>query len=358
MTLEHRLAHLRKLARVEVFRIAEEHSEIRRRWTRIRSGLTGRSETRWVYDDRRYRRRVLERVFERDPRIVHVDNVVLHPHLPALEGRRVVLAHSRHESHHLRDRAAHTTGRDRARLVREAEWLARVEERWLPRVTANLVSSEAARAALLEVAPDTRVEIVPPAVDTRHFTPRPGTGQGLAFVGGTMSPANQDALRYFTDEILPRLRRESSLHGLEPISWVGPARPGDRERFRERGIDITGYVEDIRPIVRPSACYIVPRRLAGGRTRVLQAWAMGKAVVSTSAGCQGLAAVDGENILVRDTPDDFARAVLRVLSDASLRRDLGEHGRRAVEAHYGWDRVGREMVALYEELESGSPLGT
>jgi glycosyltransferase involved in cell wall biosynthesis len=88
----------------------------------------------------------------------------------------------------------------------------------------------------------------------------------------------------------------------------------------------------------------------GTRLKILDAWAMGKAVVSTSVGCEGLAAHDGRNILVRDDPDGFAQAVCDVLHDEPLRRRLGEAARHTVEQYYSWERIGEPMLELYDAL--------
>lgn len=357
MPLEARVRHLREHAHVEIFPIPGEWSGRRRAWDRARGVVSGRSPSRWRFDSHAYRRRVLELLFERDPRIVHVDSLALHTHLPLLASRPVVLAHHHVESERLRGKAKLARGLDRRRLEADAEWAERTARRWLPRVTLNTVCSESDRAALAALAPEARIETVPLGVDTRHFTPGQGTGQGLAFVGGSGNVVNRDALDYFAGEILPRLRREVSVQTLEPISWVGVVGEGDRTRARELGIDLTGYVEDIRPIVRPTACYVVPVRIGTGRaTRILQAWAMGKAVVSTSVGCEGVAAVDGENVLIRDDAPTFARAVADVLRDRELRLRLGEAGRRTVESHHDWDDIGADMVARYGEAESAGAL--
>jgi polysaccharide biosynthesis protein PslH len=77
---------------------------------------------------------------------------------------------------------------------------------------------------------------------------------------------------------------------------------------------------------------------------------MGKAVVSTSIGCEGLGAEDGYNILIRDTPAGFADAVQSVLEDATLRRRLGEAGRRTAVDDYSWEAIGREMEQKYRDL--------
>ena len=100
-------------------------------------------------------------------------------------------------------------------------------------------------------------------------------------------------------------------------------------------MQLTGYVPDVRPYVQGAKCYIVPLRVGGGtRLKILDAWAMGKAVVSTSIGCEGLDARDGVNILIRDTAEGFAEAVLQVLQDARLRESLGFAARDTAEGAF------------------------
>jgi glycosyltransferase involved in cell wall biosynthesis len=99
----------------------------------------------------------------------------------------------------------------------------------------------------------------------------------------------------------------------------------------------------------------VPIRVGGGtRLKILDAWAMGKAVVSTSLGCEGLDAVDGENILIRDTPDAIAEGVAQVLGEAQLRIRLEANARRTALDTYSWKIVGGRMRAAYHELLAGA----
>src|SRR6185436_2940903 len=89
-------------------------------------------------------------------------------------------------------------------------------------------------------------------------------------------------------------------------------------------------------------------RLGGGtRLKILNSWAMGKPVVATSIGCEGLEAVDGKNILIRDDPRSFADAIVRLLADRELRETIGKAGRATVERLYSWDAIGDALIERY-----------
>jgi glycosyltransferase involved in cell wall biosynthesis len=147
---------------------------------------------------------------------------------------------------------------------------------------------------------------------------------------------NVRAALWFCTEILPTIRRTRAECA---ISIVG-AQPTPAIRALERlpGVTVTGPVADTRPYVTAAAVTVVPIRAGSGtRLKILEALALGRAVVSTTAGCEGIDVVDGEHLLVADEPDLFARYVVRLLGDAAERARLGAAGRRLVEARYGWD---------------------
>jgi glycosyltransferase involved in cell wall biosynthesis len=103
---------------------------------------------------------------------------------------------------------------------------------------------------------------------------------------------------------------------------------------------------------------VVPLRAgAGTRIKILEALALGKAVVSTSVGCEGLDAVDGRDLLVADDPEEFARRVVHLLRDPGRRRELGAHGRRLVESRYGWDRSADILEAFCARVLERSRAG-
>lgn len=106
--------------------------------------------------------------------------------------------------------------------------------------------------------------------------------------------------------------------------------------------------EDIRPWIGKAAVYVCPIIDGGGtRLKILDALAMGKAVVSTSIGCEGLEVKNGKNILVADSPEDFANGVARLLADPALRSRLGTHGRELVERTYGWQAIAQHLEQAY-----------
>jgi glycosyltransferase involved in cell wall biosynthesis len=120
---------------------------------------------------------------------------------------------------------------------------------------------------------------------------------------------------------------------------------------RKRGVIFTGYLDDVRPRVARSWLQVVPLRSGGGtRLKILESMAIGTPVVSTSKGAEGLDLQPGRDLLIADTPAAFANAVLSILCDASLRRELSRAGRQAVAARYDWQSIGQRYNEYIESL--------
>ena len=110
-------------------------------------------------------------------------------------------------------------------------------------------------------------------------------------------------------------------------------------------------MDDPTPYLADSAVFVVPLRAGGGmRVKILDAWAGGIPIVSTTIGCEGINVTPGENILIADEPGDFAEAVIRVIRDEALARRLAENGRRHVETHYDWRRTYASFDRVYRQL--------
>jgi glycosyltransferase involved in cell wall biosynthesis len=119
------------------------------------------------------------------------------------------------------------------------------------------------------------------------------------------------------------------------------ARPGQ--------VEVTGFVEDVRPYLKEATAVVVPLRIGGGtRLKILEALAMGKAVISTSLGAEGISAVDGREILLSDRPESFAGKVIDVLDNPALRISLQKAGRQLVESRYNWTGIGKSLEHVYQ----------
>lgn len=246
-----------------------------------------------------------------------------------------------------------TTRWRRALLAAEWRRMRRYEARACRRARLTVAVSEADRTLLAANAPGADIRAIPTGVDAAYFHPNGASEKParLVFTGSMDWYPNEDAILHFMDAILPRLRRR--VPGLT-ISVVG-RNPSDRLKAlgAAKGVQITGTVDDVRPYVAEAAVYVVPLRIGGGtRLKIFEALAMGKAVVSTSVGAEGLPLTPGQHFLQADSPEDFATAVLGLLEDVPRRRAIGEAGRRLVEARYSWKQIGREFERLCEEVAS------
>jgi glycosyltransferase involved in cell wall biosynthesis len=211
--------------------------------------------------------------------------------------------------------------------------------------------SDADRALLAANAPGADIRAIGTGVDTAYFHPNGAVEapSALVFTGSMDWYPNEDAITYFIAAILPQLRQE--VPGLSVV--VVGRDPSERLRAAcaAAGIRVTGTVSDVRPFVAEAAVYIVPLRVGGGtRLKIFEALAMGKAVVSTRVGAEGLPIVPGQHFLQADSPADFAQAVVTLLKDPDRRRALGFAGRRLVEERYSWTQVTRQFESHCEEV--------
>lgn len=205
-------------------------------------------------------------------------------------------------------------------------------------------------ACLAGYMPDRRDAIAEIAngVDTAYYTPPaswPG-GSELLFVGSHRHTPNQDGMRWFLRDVFPLVQR---LAPAAHLTIVGDGPWADMPGVAGNpAVRATGFVDDIRPYLASSAVSVVPILAgAGTRIKILDSLAAGLPVVSTTVGCEGIAARPNEDVLIADTPDDLAAAIVRVLGDASLAEKLRANGRRLVEQRYDWRAISRRLDELY-----------
>lgn len=115
-------------------------------------------------------------------------------------------------------------------------------------------------------------------------------------------------------------------------------------------VEVTGFVDDLLPYYRRAAVVLVPLRAGGGtRLKILEAMALGRPIVTTPIGCEGLEAEPGRHLLVADTPALLADATIQLLTDPALSHSLAAHARHLVEARYDWPILGRRLATIHQE---------
>ncbi len=187
--------------------------------------------------------------------------------------------------------------------------------------------------------------VIPTGVDTRYFVHDPAVVPDpfrLVFTGSMDWLPNEDAVLHFCRDILPLLRRAEPRVALT-IVGRNPT-PAVRRLAEDPGIEVTGRVDDVRPHIARASAYVVPIRIGGGtRLKIFEAMSMGKAVVSTTVGAEGLPVTPGNDILIEDPPDRFAAAVVDLLRNDVRRASLGHRARALVVGRYDWSAVARDL---------------
>ncbi len=202
----------------------------------------------------------------------------------------------------------------------------------------------------------TRSGWFPNGVDTEYFKPteEPYDVDTVCFLGRMDYYPNQECVRRFCAETLPRLRqRRPGIKLL--IVGANPSR-AVRRLARQPGVIVTGSVADVRPHVRRAALSVAPLRIARGtQNKILDSLAMGIPVVCSPIAARGVDAVPGEHLLTAGEAGDCIEAILRLLENPAERRRLAEAGRARMLSHHGWDRSLRQFDRLIEEcLAAGS----
>jgi glycosyltransferase involved in cell wall biosynthesis len=235
------------------------------------------------------------------------------------------------------------------KLLYWREWRALSDaERRYARAADHVVTvSEQNRALFTNFVNPARVSSIATGVDIDFFQPADyEPSHSMVFTGSMDWMPNQQGILFFASEILPHIQAEVPDADL----WVVGRYPsGEIRQLAGPCIRVTGRVDDIRPFLERSSVYIVPLLSGSGtRIKIFEAMAMGKAVVSTALGAEGLPVTDGQNILIADDPRKFAGAVIRVLRDRELADRLGRGARALVEKQFTWKTAASQFEMILQ----------
>jgi glycosyltransferase involved in cell wall biosynthesis len=246
------------------------------------------------------------------------------------------------------------------RLYAEANWrkLRREELATYRGGDGVYLCSAADERRLLDEVPKARTAVIPNAADVEYYQPRPNDpppdGRTVVFFGLLSYVPNVDGVIHFVRDIWPRI---AEAHPEARCKIIGGRPPPALLALRGAQVELTGFVPDLRPHLAAAAVLVVPLRLGGGtRLKIVEAMAMGKAIVSTPRGAEGIEAIPGRDILVEDQPTAFADAVNRLLAEPSLAGRIGQSARKLAVERYAWNGAAQALEGFYRRilLEVGS----
>lgn len=246
---------------------------------------------------------------------------------------------------------------DKARYF--LEWLVtrRFERKYLSKFREVVFVSPVDAKEARSICPAARISVVPNGVDCDYFRPsgKLADKPKVLFTGVMDYEPNVTGAVYFLREVLPILERsypavQFRIVGRDPL-------PELLEAVRPRpNVEVTGFVEDMRPHFDDAMIYVSPLKSGAGlKNKILEAWAMAKPVVATATSCDGIEVRPGEDIIIADTPADLAEAVLSVLNDPVLRKKLSENGRKKALSLYSWQSQAEKFMDIYRRVLSKEP---
>jgi hypothetical protein len=237
---------------------------------------------------------------------------------------------------------------DRLISLEELPKVRRYEPILCRRFDCVLTSTELDRQAL--GTPNARV--VPNGVDLDYYAPGNAAAEPdtILFYGRLSYVANADAATHLLREVFPRIR---AAHPAVRLLVVGPLPPRAVRRAASQNVIVTDRVDDVRPWLQRARVVVCPIRFAvGTQNKILEPMAMGVPVVATHEAVAGMNVEPGRDILLGDTPEVFARQVVRFLRDDALRGLIARNALDYVRNHHDWRVIVNDLAGFYEETVS------
>lgn len=346
--------HLREMcAGVEVA-FKERKSRLKRLPGYIQYGLTGKPPELIFFDSRNFREKLQKLASTVDFDIVQIEHSCMglyseiFPQKPGLQ--RIMVIHN--VSAQQWERIARVE-RGRGSSLRSMlySWTMSLwEPKYAEKFNRIITVSVANKELLNRSNPRLKIDVVPNGVDTQLHKALPikDISPNLIFVGIMEYEPNVDAAIYFCHEILPHIRAKIP----EVRLWiVGKDPTPEVLALASDSVHVTGRVADVTPYYEQSSISVVPLRAGGGtRLKILEAMGLGRPVVTTTIGCEGLDVAGGEHLLIGDSPEEFSARVIDLLTDHALYRRIADGARKLVEEHYDWKAIGEQMLRIYSGM--------
>ena len=336
--------------RVEFFDIPSDRTSLSKKWTALKSLFTKYPYTlNWLLSDH-FQRRVENLVAQEDYDYVHFDTISLAPFLSACEGVKTSLDHHNVESHMLIRRASKESNPiKKFYFNQEGLRLEQYEKSLCPKFDFNFTCSDLDTERLQAITQESRIHTIPNGVDIEFFKPSGNKerNSNILFIGTMNWYPNIEAVQFLGEQVWPELKLRlptatADIVGANPPESIRKFSLDD-ERFH-----VHGFIDDIHPILDSAMCYVCPIKDGGGtKLKILDALAMGKAIVADPIACEGIDVEDGVNVLFAETKEEYVECIVRVFSEPELRKKLEKNARSLAVEKYSYAHIGRQLSSLY-----------
>lgn len=217
-----------------------------------------------------------------------------------------------------------------------------------------LVCSDVDKNYFKKFLSEEKISVIPNGIDASYFkksTFQPSSKDRIVLFMGLLSYfPNQEGISYYLSEIHPKIRMiipDVQLH----IIGKNPSNSLLEYEKKDTSVKVFGYVKDQRPYIAKANVCIAPLLSGSGtRLKILEYMALGKAVVSTPQGAEGIDVKDKENILLARDTVEFVTSVIELMKQNTLAKKIGRNAKKLVEEKYNWEQIGRKVVTLYENI--------
>jgi sugar transferase (PEP-CTERM/EpsH1 system associated) len=318
----------------------------------LRSLLSGAPLTAGYFGDERFRAGINDIIIRHKPNVVYAFSSAMTPYVTECDNARVIIDMVDVDSEKWRQYAAASSGLGKWVYSREGRLLLKLEREAARVADAVLFVSRAEAELFTSLAPETttRTHFVTNGVDAEHFCPSLefptpfGDRPAIVFTGMMNYRPNVDAMEWFVEHVMPRLRTQPGA----PELWIVGAKPTRAVRALARpDVHVTGRVPDVRPYLRHAMAVVAPLRIGRGiQNKVLEAMAMGAAVVATPEAREGLERSQDNELLTADSADRFAEALIRIFNGELP--GIGARARARVVHDYLWETTLTPLDALVD----------